>query len=253
MHRIITAMRGRAIRPTLALVVVLLGLPAVAGACESWTPPPGCHNGQNEQECLQGIQNKASEEGILTSGIYAERRRIVEEHFQACEKYEKEVAEIHERYERERAEAILKYEERLHEIAEQQKREEQQQAEAKYAREHPTPPPPSTPSSVPTRLPPRFDGEIEPRLGSHSGHRWRVGSKIKLQLLDRRFAHTPYRVSINWSNLTNVHSRSFWRVTGAQGVWSSITVTAPTKPGHYSVTWTVMGGVVARWKFDAVH
>jgi hypothetical protein len=252
MHRIIKAMRGRAIRPTLALVLVLLALPAVARACESWTPPPGCHNGQNEQECLQGIQDKANEEGILTSGIYAERRRIVEEHFQACEKYEKEVAEIHERYERERAEAIRHYEERLHEIAEQQKREEQQQAEAKYAREHPTLPPPSTPQPVAPLLP-RFEGEIEPSSGSHSGHRWRVGSKIKLQLLDRRFAHTHYRVSINWSNLKQMHSRSFWKVTGAQGAWSSITVTAPTRPGHYSVTWTVMGSVVARWKFDAVR
>ena len=150
MHRIIKAMRGRAIRPTLVLVLVLLALPAVARACESWTPPPGCHNGQNEQECLQGIRNKANEEGILTSGIEAARIRAAEEHFQACEKYEKEVAEIHERGERERAEAIRTYEERLHEIAEQQKREEQQQAEAKYAREHPTPPPTPPPAPVPT-------------------------------------------------------------------------------------------------------
>jgi hypothetical protein len=90
-------------------------------------------------------------------------------------------------------------------------------------------------------------------VGSHSGHRWRVGSKIRLQLVDRRFAHTRYRISVNWSNLKNMHSRSFWRVTGAQGAWSSITITAPQKPGHYSVTWTVMGRVVARWKFDAIR
>jgi hypothetical protein len=256
MHRIIGAMRGRAIRLTLASVLVLLALPALAGACESWTPPPGCYNGQTEEECLQGIRNYANERGIGGSGIEAARIRTAEEHFQACEKYEKEVAEIHERGERERAENNLKYEERLHEIAEQQKREEQQQAEAKYAREHPTPPstpqPVAPPPSVPTLLP-RFEGEIEPRSGSHSGHRWRVGSKIKLQLLDRRFAHTRYRVSINWSDLKNMHSRSFWRVTGAQVEWSSITITAPQKPGHYSITWTVMGTVVARWKFDAVR
>jgi hypothetical protein len=127
----------------------------------------------------------------------------------------------------------------------------------------PPPSPPSTPPkpqpvvsapppSVPSLLP-RFEGEIEPSVGSHSGHRWRVGSKIKLQLLDRRFAHTRYRVSINWSNVKNMHSRSFWRVTGAQEAWSSITITAPQKPGHYSVTWTVVGRVIARWKFDAVR
>jgi hypothetical protein len=116
-----------------------------------------------------------------------------------------------------------------------------------------SPPPASPPPTVPTRSLPRFEGEILPSQGSHSGHRWRVGSRIKLQLLDRRFAYTRYRVSINWSNRKNMHSRSFSKVTGAQGVWSSITVTAPNKPGHYSVTWTVMGRVVARWKFDAVR
>jgi hypothetical protein len=119
-----------------------------------------------------------------------------------------------------------------------------------------TPPKPqpvgAPPPSVP-RLLPRFEGEIEPSVGSHSGHRWRVGSKIELQLLDRRFAHTRYRVSINWSNLKNMYSRSIWRVTGAQGAWSSIPITAPQKPGHYSVTWTVMGRVVARWTFDAIR
>jgi len=155
MHRIIKAMRGRAIRLTLASVLVLLALPAVAGACESWTPPPGCYNGQTEEECLRGIANYANEHGILGSGTEAARIRAAEEHYQACEKYEKELAEIHERGERERAEAILKYEERLHEIAEERKRYEQQQAEAKYAREHPTPPlapPPPPPAPTPPSI-----------------------------------------------------------------------------------------------------
>ena len=129
MHRIVKAMRGRAIRSTLALVLVLLALPAVARACEPYVVP---------YECTTRYLN---EHGLLTSGWAArcaEEREKGELPYARCVQSE---VETHERGERERAEANRKYEERLHEIAEEQKRYEQQQAEAKYAREHPTPQP----------------------------------------------------------------------------------------------------------------
>jgi hypothetical protein len=136
-HRIIKAMGGRTIRPTLALGLVLLGLPAVAGA---YCAPPeewhGCKPPIESGKCGREVTEHEESERLYVQCLQSER-------------------EIHEHYEREIAEANRKYEERLHEIAEEQKRYEQQQAEAKYAREHPAPipaPPPAAPAPTPPSI-----------------------------------------------------------------------------------------------------
>jgi hypothetical protein len=138
-------------RLTLILITMLvLAVPSIASACGPWTPPPGCHEGQTEQECLKGISNKANEEGILESGILAERLKTAEEHFQACERYEKELAENHERYEREIAENTKKYEEVLKHAEEVRHAEELRHLEELRRTPAPQviPPPVLTPAPV---------------------------------------------------------------------------------------------------------
>jgi anti-anti-sigma factor len=205
-RRMLARLRELVKRPAIIATLALLVVPAIASAnCPTPTKPPNCWE--------VGIEP--------TSGACGRYHTEREEEIRSYEQCLQSEREIHERYEREIAEANHKYEERLHEIAEEQKRYEQQQAEAKYAQEHRTPPTPSTPQpvasppSISTIVLPRFEGEIEPSSGSHSGHRWRVGSRIKLQLLDRRFARTRYRVSINWSNLSGL---TFMGSTGVRVV-----------------------------------
>jgi hypothetical protein len=234
MHRIINAVRGNIVAWLALFVALGVAVPTIASAnCPTPTKPPHCWE--------VGIEP--------TSGACARYLKEVEEEEAAYVRCERELAEVHEKYEREIREAHEKYEREIQKAHEQQVAEEQQakrQADERYAREHPSPPPTTPPTSV-TRPLPQFEGEIEPATGSHSGHRWKVRSRIVLRFVDRRYAHTRYRLSLSWS------SRLFWRVTGTQGVWSRIPLTAPHKSGRYSVTWRVNGQVVARWKFDAVR
>ena len=134
MHQIVNAVRARTVRPTLILVLVLLGLPAVAGA---YCPPPeewhGCKAPIESGICGREITEHEASERLYEQCLQSEH-------------------ESQERREREEAEAIRTYEQRLHEIAEEQKRYEQQQAEAKYAREHPTPPPTPPPAPSPPSI-----------------------------------------------------------------------------------------------------
>src|SRR5664280_1369139 len=74
MHRIIKAMRGRAIRPTLALVLVLLGLPAVASA---YCPPPepwkGCKPPIESGKCGREITEHEENERLYAQCLQSER------------------------------------------------------------------------------------------------------------------------------------------------------------------------------------
>jgi hypothetical protein len=118
----------------IAALAALLAVPAIATAnCPTPTKPPNCWEA--------GINPFSG-----ACGRYLEEREEEIRSYEQCVQSERETQE---RGERERAEATRKYEERLHEIAEERKRYEQQQAEAKYAREHPTPPPaPPAPPSI---------------------------------------------------------------------------------------------------------
>ena len=134
MHPIIRAGRGNLV-VWLALFVALGGavVPAIASAtCVAPTKPPHCWEA--------GIEPTSG-----ACGTYLTEREHEEHLYEQCLQSE---LEIRERGNANGLKPIDKYEERLHEIAEEQKRYEQQQAEAKYAREHPTSPPPSPVSPV---------------------------------------------------------------------------------------------------------